>query len=107
MYSQTEELLKKANDILAIEAYDIMADVNENYADHYQTQIPNNFTDNLLAFDDLSYHNLNDDDNLVLKKNNIHRYEKKSQISLLDNKKNKTIKRDFSNISNIKDTNRK
>ena len=35
MYSQTEELLKKANDMLTMEAYDIMADVNTNYPDQY------------------------------------------------------------------------
>jgi hypothetical protein len=35
MYSQTEDLLKKANDILTMEAYDIMAEVNVNFPDNY------------------------------------------------------------------------
>jgi hypothetical protein len=35
MFSQTEEILKKANDILTLEAYDIMAEANGNYIDHY------------------------------------------------------------------------
>lgn len=52
MYSQTQDLLKKANDMLTMEAYDIMADVNTNFAENYQTVLPTNFTDNLLAFED-------------------------------------------------------
>lgn len=52
MYSQTEDLLKKANDMLSMEAYDIMAEVNTSFPENYQTLVPTNFTDNLLAFED-------------------------------------------------------